>query len=159
MQHIPEGIVRGSCFFLQVNQGLSLAPHARVRRDMLHEAHYHDMTIEGGSCTLRCPSASRGSERRPSKPDYLTQRSHMPGQAEEEFYWQRRAQCDRRSGLHLRLLGDLQRIIDLDPEVADGAFQLRVPEQQLNGPEIPGSPVDQRCLGAPQRMRAIGCRI
>jgi hypothetical protein len=31
----------------------------------------------------------------PSKPDHLTQRSHKPGQAEEEFDWQLRAQCDR----------------------------------------------------------------
>lgn len=31
--------------------------------------------------------------------------------------------------LHVRLLGDLQRVVDLDPEVADGAFELGVAEQ------------------------------
>ena len=33
------------------------------------------------------------------------------------------------AGLHLGLLGDLQRVVDLDPEVSDGAFKLGVPEQ------------------------------
>jgi hypothetical protein len=36
------------------------------------------------------------------------------------------------------VLGYLQSIVDLDPEVADCAFKPRVPEQQLNGPQIPG---------------------
>jgi hypothetical protein len=52
--------------------------------------------------------------------------------------------------LHLSLLSDLQRIVNLDAEIPDGAFQLCVSEQQLNGPEILGPPVDKRRLGAPQ---------
>ena len=51
--------------------------------------------------------------------------------------------------LHLGLLGDLQRIVDLDPEVSDSAFKFGVPEQQLNRPEILRPPVDQRRFGAP----------
>jgi hypothetical protein len=40
--------------------------------------------------------------------------------------------------LHFCLLGHLQRVIDLDPEVDDGALRLRVSEQELNGPKIAG---------------------
>ena len=36
--------------------------------------------------------------------------------------------------LHLRLLGDLQSIVDFDAEISDGAFKLGVPKQQLNRP-------------------------
>ena len=32
-------------------------------------------------------------------------------------------------GLHLSLLRDLQRVIDLDPEVSDGALKFRMAEQ------------------------------
>jgi hypothetical protein len=44
--------------------------------------------------------------------------------------------------LHLSLFRDLKRVVDLDPEVSNGAFKFGVPEQQLNRPEILGSPVD-----------------
>jgi hypothetical protein len=44
--------------------------------------------------------------------------------------------------LHLSLLRNLQSIVDLGPEIPDGAFKLGVPEQQLNRPEISGPPVD-----------------
>jgi hypothetical protein len=62
-------------------------------------------------------------------------------------------------GLHLRLLGDLQGVVGLDSQVSDGAFELGVPKEELNGPEIPGPPVDQRGVGAPQRMGAVGRRV
>src|SRR5450631_1044476 len=61
--------------------------------------------------------------------------------------------------LHFSLLRDLQRVVDLDPEVSDCAFQLGVSTQELNRPKIPGAPVDQRRLGASQRMGAVGCGI
>ena len=48
--------------------------------------------------------------------------------------------------LHLSLLGDLQRVVDLDSEVSDGALQFAMAEEKLDGPEIPGPPVDQRRL-------------
>jgi hypothetical protein len=44
--------------------------------------------------------------------------------------------------LHLSLLGDFQRVVDLNSKVSDSAFELGVAEQQLNRPEILGSPVD-----------------
>lgn len=37
-------------------------------------------------------------------------------------------------GLDLGLLGDLQRVVYLDAEVSDGAFELGMAKQQLNGP-------------------------
>ena len=54
------------------------------------------------------------------------------------------------AGLHLRLLGNLQCIVNFDPQIPDGAFELRVSEQQLNGSEILSPSVDQRRLGTPQ---------
>ena len=51
--------------------------------------------------------------------------------------------------LHLSLLRDLQRVVDLDPEVSDGALKFAMAEEKLDGPEIPGPPVDQRRFGAP----------
>ena len=44
--------------------------------------------------------------------------------------------------LDLSLLGDFERVVDLNPNVSDSAFELGVAEQQLNRPEILGSPVD-----------------
>jgi hypothetical protein len=49
-----------------------------------------------------------------------------------------------RSSLHLRLLGNLQRVVDLDPEVSDAAFDFGTSKQKLNGPKSPGPPLDQR---------------
>ena len=51
--------------------------------------------------------------------------------------------------LDLRLLRDLERIVDLDPEVPHGAFKFRVAKQQLNGAQILRATVDQRRFGAP----------
>ena len=51
-------------------------------------------------------------------------------------------------------IGDLQRIVYLDAEVAYRAFQLRVSEEKLNRPQVLGAAVDQRGLRAPQRMGA-----
>jgi hypothetical protein len=45
--------------------------------------------------------------------------------------------------LDLRLLGNLEGVIYLDTEISDGAFKLRVPQQELNGSEISGPPIDQ----------------
>ena len=40
------------------------------------------------------------------------------------------------TGLHLRLLSNLQSIVDLDPKIPDGAFKFRVAKQELDRPEI-----------------------
>ena len=55
---------------------------------------------------------------------------------------------DQRNDLYLRLLSDLQSIVDFDSKVSDGAFQLGMAEKKLDGSEIPGPPVDQRGFGA-----------
>jgi len=60
------------------------------------------------------------------------------------------------SGLDFRLLRDLQRVIDHDAEVSDGAFQLGVSKQQLNGAQILHALVDQRHFGSPHRVRPVG---
>jgi hypothetical protein len=57
------------------------------------------------------------------------------------------------------LLGDGQRIVDLDTKVSDRTLHLGVPEQQLNRPEVASTPIDQRCLGSPQRVGAEQSRI
>ena len=53
---------------------------------------------------------------------------------------------DRPAALHLRLLRHFESVFDLDPKVADRAFQLCVPEQQLDGPKILRATVHQRRL-------------
>lgn len=58
--------------------------------------------------------------------------------------------------LYFRLLGDFQRVIDLDSEVSDGAFQLGMSKQQLNGAQVLGTLVDQGGFGAPHRVRPVG---
>jgi hypothetical protein len=50
--------------------------------------------------------------------------------------------------LNISVLGNFARIIHFNAQVADRAFQLPVAQQQLNGTEVPGFPVDQRDLGA-----------
>jgi hypothetical protein len=66
------------------------------------------------------------------------------------------ANSDRRSGnsvlLNIGLLNNFQRIIDLDPKVADGALQIRMSQQQLDGPEIPSPAIYQNGFGAPERV-------
>ena len=59
------------------------------------------------------------------------------------------------AALGFGLLGDLQRIVHLDTEVADGALQLRVTEQKLNGPDVACPALDQGRLGSAHRMGAV----
>ena len=53
------------------------------------------------------------------------------------------------------LLGDGERVIDLDAEIAHRALDLGVAEQKLDRPQIAGAAVDQRGLGPAQRVRAV----
>jgi hypothetical protein len=52
------------------------------------------------------------------------------------------------------LLGDSERIVNLDAEVPDGALHFGVPKEKLNRPEVSGPPVNQSRLGSPQRVSA-----
>jgi len=52
-----------------------------------------------------------------------------------------------------------QGIIYFDAEISDSAFDLGMPEQKLDGPEISGPPVDQRGFRASQRMRSKQPRV
>lgn len=56
------------------------------------------------------------------------------------------------SGSDVDLLGDGESIIDLNAEIPDSALDLRVPKEQLNGPQVAGSPVNQGRLGSTQGM-------
>jgi len=57
------------------------------------------------------------------------------------------------------LLGDLERVIDLDAKISHGAFELRVAKEELHGSQVPSSPVDQGWLGAPDRVGSVRGRI
>ena len=59
--------------------------------------------------------------------------------------------------LKFDLLGDAERIINLDAKITHGALQLRVAEQQLHCSQIAGLLVNLCRLRSAQRMRAI-CR-
>jgi hypothetical protein len=52
-----------------------------------------------------------------------------------------------------------QRIIYFDAEISDRAFNLGMPEQELDGPEISRPPIDQGSLCAAQRMRPEQSRV
>jgi hypothetical protein len=62
--------------------------------------------------------------------------------------------------LALPLISDInlfcycQRIIYFDAEIPNGAFDLGVAEQKLDGPQITSAPINQSSLRAPQRMRS-----
>src|SRR5213079_2792561 len=49
-----------------------------------------------------------------------------------------------------------ERVVDLDPEVMNRAFELRMPEQQLNRSQVTRLLVDLGRLRSPHRMRAVG---
>jgi hypothetical protein len=50
------------------------------------------------------------------------------------------------------LLSDRQSIVDLDPEIANRAFDLYMAKQELNGTQIARPPVDQSRLRASEGM-------
>ena len=52
-----------------------------------------------------------------------------------------------------------QGVIDLDAEIPDRAFDLGMPEQELDGSEIACAPIDQGSFCASQRMRAKKPRV
>lgn len=55
---------------------------------------------------------------------------------------------------YFNLLRDLQGIVDFDAEVTDGALELGVAEQKLDGPQVLGPLVDQRRLRPPHEVLA-----
>jgi hypothetical protein len=58
--------------------------------------------------------------------------------------------CPGRSDVDL--FGYGQRIVDLDTEISDGAFDLGVSEQNLHRSQIACASIDQRGLGSSKRM-------
>ena len=66
-----------------------------------------------------------------------------------------------RQRLDIDLLRDLNCIVHLDAEVADGAFNFRMPEQKLNRAQVAGPSVDRHTLAAPHQGRAgtVDCVI
>src|SRR5262249_2598692 len=54
----------------------------------------------------------------------------------------------------INFLGNLNCIVDLNAQVADGALDLSVSEQKLDSTKIDGSAVDQGRLGPPERVGA-----
>jgi hypothetical protein len=61
--------------------------------------------------------------------------------------------------LELDLLRDPQRVVDLDPKISDGALQIGVAKEDLDGSKVSGLLVDEGCLGSSHRMRSIGARL
>ena len=57
--------------------------------------------------------------------------------------------------LALGAFGHLQCVIHLDAKVSDGALKFAVTKQELYGPQVLRTPVDQRRLGSAQRMGAV----
>jgi hypothetical protein len=57
--------------------------------------------------------------------------------------------------LYFGLFRHFKGVVNLDFKIAYRAFQFGMPEQQLNGLQILGAPIDQRRFRPPQRMRPI----
>lgn len=55
----------------------------------------------------------------------------------------------------VRCLSQPKSILDIYAEVPDSALDFRVPEKDLDGTQISGRPVDDRCLRSTQRVRAV----
>ena len=55
----------------------------------------------------------------------------------------------------LDLLRNAEHVVDLDAEVADGALELRMPDEQLDGSQVAGLLVDLRRLRPTHRMGAV----
>src|SRR5271166_747180 len=99
---------------------------------------------------LSLTARSSGQPRRSAKGRQYALRERRPAGT----FATHRARPGRPS--ELDLLRQSQGIIDLDPEIPDGALDLRVSEKQLNRSQIAGLAVDLRRLGAAHRMRAVG---
>ena len=61
--------------------------------------------------------------------------------------------------LELDLLGNAERVVDLDAEVADRAFELRVPKQKLDRSEVARFLVDLGRLRPAHRVGAVTGRV
>ena len=59
----------------------------------------------------------------------------------------------------LDLLRKGEGIIHLDPEIAYGAFDSRVPEQKLYGTQVAGTTIDEGCFGSTVGMCPEQARI
>ena len=58
------------------------------------------------------------------------------------------------SKLEVHLFRNGKGVINFDAEISDGAFNLSVAKQQLDGTQVAGPAVDQRRLCSSQRMGA-----
>jgi len=61
--------------------------------------------------------------------------------------------------LDFGLFRNLKRVINLDSKVSDGAFQLAMPQQELNSPQVLRSLVNQRGLGRAHGVGAVNSRV
>ena len=66
--------------------------------------------------------------------------------------------CRIRS-LHFRLFRHFEGIIDFNAEIANHAFELAVPQQQLHRPKVLRAAVNQRGFRPSQRVRFISSRV
>ena len=56
----------------------------------------------------------------------------------------------------LDLLGDAKCVVDLDAQIADGAFELGMSQQELNRPQVARFLINLRRFGPTHRVGAIG---
>ena len=55
--------------------------------------------------------------------------------------------------LEINLFGYIQGVVYLNSEISDGAFQLGVTEEKLDGTQVAGPPVNEARFGPSERMR------
>lgn len=87
-------------------------------------------------------------------PNFL-RRWIQPVDATQWLYLTGKRSLAGRGASNLGLLRHLKGIVDLDAKIANRAFQLRMPEQQLYRPKILRSAVDQRSFCAAHSVGTI----
>ena len=63
------------------------------------------------------------------------------------------------SRLNLGAFRKLQGVFDVDTEISNGALDLRMTKQDLDGSQIARCLVNDRGFGAPERMRSVFLRL
>jgi len=84
------------------------------------------------------------------EPDAWEAGAWLPGRQKREY--QARSFIRGRRGRHPRE----RRVLDLNPEITDGAFELRMSKEKLNRPQVAGLLVNLSWFCPSHRVSAIG---
>jgi len=152
------------------NQSASVPPareHAKMRNHVwdgpwgLSSARWYwarELKSDSGTDMGEKAASMRGS-RRPKQISKQAPTSRAPGSVLGRSAPLPRGTLTGAGRSALGAFGHLQGVIHLDAKVFHGALKLAMAKQELHGPQVLRTPVDQRRLGPAQRMGAVLLRI